>query len=212
MQEFRDLFTEESLAADIQLAVGQQTILFTDIVGSSRFYGARGDQGAFKEVRQHFTEVYEEVKKHRGAVVKTIGDAAMTAFADPVDAIKATEGMQRRFHPDRDDTVIRIRATLNTGSCIAVNLNTGIDYFGHTVNLAAKIQACAETGDIGFTQSVLDAPGVRAYLESKGAQLHEIPFETKSLADGCLVYRWNVHDTMKSESDPGAASATARAS
>ena len=81
-QEFRDLFSREALAADIQLDVGLQTILFTDIVGSSRYYQDRGDQGAFAAVRKHFVEIYRIVGAHNGAVVKTIGDAAMAAYCD----------------------------------------------------------------------------------------------------------------------------------
>ena len=44
------------------------------------------------------------IGQHRGAVVKTIGDAAMGAFNDPLDAVKAAAAIQRAFHPDRADT------------------------------------------------------------------------------------------------------------
>lgn len=45
--EFRDLFSEEAIATNLQLDIGLQTILFTDIVGSTRFYETEGDHGAF---------------------------------------------------------------------------------------------------------------------------------------------------------------------
>ncbi len=192
LQEFRDLFSKEYLAADIQLSVGEQTILFTDMVGSTSFYGSRGDPEAFMEVRRHFTEVYEEVRNHRGAVIKTIGDAAMAAFTDPVDAVEAAAAIMRRFHPNREDTSIRLRASLNTGPCIAVNLNSGIDYFGGTVNIASKLQALAEGGDIAFSDKTYSSPGVKASLERAGAHLDKQTFTHAALPEPIPVYRWHV--------------------
>ena len=56
------------------------SILFTDMVGSTQLYARRGDPGAFVEVKKHFDELFAIIRRHRGAVVKTIGDAAMGAF------------------------------------------------------------------------------------------------------------------------------------
>lgn len=191
LQEFRDLFSEEYLAADIQLDVGEQTILFTDMVGSTRFYAARGDPEAFIEIKKHFTELYEIVDRNHGAVVKTIGDAVMAAFGDPLDAVKASHEIHQRFDKDRDDTPIRLRISLNTGPCIAVNLQSNIDYFGGTVNLAAKLQACAESGEIAMAASVMDAPGVRSYVEAQNPSLEEISFQPRALDRAMAVTRWS---------------------
>lgn len=191
LQEFRDLFARESLAAEVNLAIGDQTILFTDMVGSTRFYETQGDPSAFKEVRRHFTELYDEVKKYRGAVVKTIGDAVMAAFADPVDALRAASGIQARFPISRRDTPVRLRITLNQGPCIAVNLNSAIDYFGRTVNIAAKLQSLAETGHIVFPRSVVSSPGVMSFLEEQGATLEELTMEHAAFTAPLLAYRWD---------------------
>lgn len=192
-QEFRDLFSDEYMATDMQLAVGEQTILFTDIVGSTRFYADRGDPGAFMEVKRHFVEVYEEVRAHRGAVVKTIGDAAMASFSDPVDALAASLAIHRRFHAGRADSPIRLRISLNTGPCIAVRLNSNIDYFGTTVNLAAKLQACAEAGEIAVARVTADAPGARDYLASVDARLRDIAFDAKALGEVVDVVHWDTN-------------------
>jgi hypothetical protein len=79
-QEFRDLFSEDYIGAGVRLGVGEQTRLFTDVVGSTAFYAARGDPAAFVEIKKHFDEVFAIVGDHRGAVVKTIGDAVMASF------------------------------------------------------------------------------------------------------------------------------------
>ncbi len=178
-QGFRDLFSQEALAADLKLEIGVQTILFTDLVGSTQFYEKEGDTVAFTEVRQHFLRTYEAVKAHDGAVVKTIGDAVMAAFVRPLDALKAAVEMQKYFNGHNPATRLRLRITLNTGSCLAVNLNSNIDYFGNTVNLAAKIQAIAGAGQIGFTPAVLEDDEAAAYLKGLGLAVEQVEFETK---------------------------------
>ncbi|HEX4924926.1 MAG TPA: DUF5939 domain-containing protein [Bdellovibrionales bacterium] len=154
LQEFRDLFSEEHLSADVKLSLGQQTILFTDIVGSTKFYQTEGDARAFKEVRDHFVEVFHEVKRHNGAVVKTIGDSVMGAFHTPEDALAAAIEIQLRFNEHRTDTHIRLRISVHTGPVIAVHLHQGIDYFGGTVNMAAKLQACADACEVALSEDV----------------------------------------------------------
>ncbi len=188
-QEFRDLFSEEYVATDVQLSVGEQSILFTDIVGSTRFYVDRGDPGAFMEVKKHFVEVYDLVKRHHGAVVKTIGDACMASFSNPIDAVACARAIHDCFCAGRDDTPIRVRASINTGPCIAVRLNSNIDYFGTTVNLAAKLQACAGAGEIALSQSTYDKPGVREYLAQQGAGVESLDFEARALGETLSVYR-----------------------
>ncbi len=193
LQDFRDLYAEEYLGADVQLAIGEQTILFTDMVGSTAMYALRGDPAAFVEVRRHFTDVFRLIGEHRGAVVKTIGDAAMGAFRDPLDAIKASAAIQRTFHPGRDDTPTRLRISLNTGPCIAVRLNTDIDYFGHTVNIAAKLQALAESWQIAMSDTTYRAPGVAAWLDAEGAVLEGCEYRSKAVPEGVQVKRWTLY-------------------
>jgi len=190
-QEFRDLFSEEYLASDVPLTVGEQTILFTDMIGSTKFYAAHGDPEAFMVVKRHFSDVFSIIADNRGALVKTIGDAAMAVFGDPVDALRASKQIHDRFHKDTKDTPIRLRISLHAGPCIAVNLNTAIDYFGNTVNLAAKLQACAESGQIAMSDTVAEAPGVREYLESEHAELETLPYASNTSSGDVAVTRWS---------------------
>jgi hypothetical protein len=111
-QEFRDLFSEDYISADVQLAVGQQSIFFSDIVGSTRFYAEAGDPGAFMKVRDHFAVLFDIVRENRGAVVKTIGDAVMAAFPSSVDAVRASEAVHLAFDGVKNDG-IRLRISLN---------------------------------------------------------------------------------------------------
>ena len=190
LQEYRDLFSEDYLSTDVQLAIGDQTILFTDIVGSTAMYAERGDPAAFMEVKNHFDEVFPVVARHRGAVVKTIGDAVMAAFSDPLDAVKASRDIHACFPPGRTDSATRLRISLNSGPCIAVKLNTGVDYFGQTVNLAAKLQSLAESWQVAMSESVLRAPGVAVWLEKENVTLEAVSFASKALREPLPVKRW----------------------
>jgi class 3 adenylate cyclase len=192
-QEFRDLFSEEYLGADVQLGIGEQTILFTDMIGSTAMYAQRGDPAAFVEVKRHFTDVFAIIAKNRGAVIKTIGDAAMGAFNSPLDAVKASKEIHDRFHGARTETLVRLRISLNTGTCIAVKLNTGIDYFGHTVNVAAKLQALAESFQIAMSHAVYSAPGVAQWLAEQGAPLEDLAYSSKAIPGPIAVKRWTVY-------------------
>ena len=191
-QEFRDLFSEQYLSADVQLSVGEQTIIFTDMIGSTEFYASHGDPDAFMKVKSHFTDVFHIVAHHHGAVVKTIGDAVMAAFGNPLDAVRASQGIHQCFHAERDDTPIRLRISIHAGPCIAVKLNTNIDYFGGTVNIAAKLQACAEGGQTAMSQTIVDAAGVLEFLRTEGAVLEDVMFSHKALREDVEVKRWTV--------------------
>jgi len=192
-QDFRDLFSEEYIGADVRLGVGEQTLLFTDVVGSTAFYAARGDPAAFVEIKRHFDEVFAIVGRNRGAVVKTIGDAVMATFVSPVDAVRASHQIHDAFHPGRTDTPIRLRISLNTGPCIAVRLNANADFFGGTVNVAAKLQALAEGYQIAMSEATYQAPGVAEYLAAHGADLETLSYTSKALNEPVGVRRWTVY-------------------
>jgi class 3 adenylate cyclase len=192
-QEFRDLFSEDYIAADVRLGVGEQTLLFTDVVGSTAFYASRGDPAAFVEIKKHFDELFAIVVSNRGAVVKTIGDAVMASFVSPLDAVRAARQVHDAFPPGRTDTPIRLRISLNTGPCIAVRLNANADFFGGTVNVAAKLQALAEGYQIAMSEATYRSPSVADYLAEQGAELEILSYTSKALPDPVTVRRWTVH-------------------
>ena len=189
-QDFRDLFSAEYIGADVRLGIGQQTLLFTDVVGSTAFYAERGDPAAFVEIKRHFDELFAIVAANNGAVVKTIGDAVMATFGDPADAVRASQLIHQAFHPTRADTPIRLRISLNTGPCIAVRLNANADYFGGTVNVAAKLQALAEGHQIAMSEATYQSPGVAELLA--GVTLEELEYTSKALPAPIRVRRWTV--------------------
>ena len=125
-------------------------------------------------------------------MVKTIGDAVMAAFGDPLDAVVCSKAIHDRFPPGCADSVAVLRISLNTGPCIAVKLNAGIDFFGNTVNLAAKLQAIAESGQVGMSATTLNAPGVREFITSHGVGLAETSLTLKGMPDTMPAWCWDV--------------------
>ncbi len=169
MQIFRDLFSTEVLRPGDEAAIGQVTLMFTDLKGSSAMYGRLGDAAAYRLVREHFAFLAAQIREHDGAIVKTIGDAVMAAFSDPDQALAAALAVQRnvaafnRAHGGGSADLV-IKLGLHVGPCIAVTLNGRLDYFGSTVNLAARLQAQSEGGDIVVSSELAADPAVAALL------------------------------------------------
>lgn len=161
-QTFRELFPMETMGPGEGLAVKRLALLFTDLKGSTALYERIGDMKAFELVRLHFGYLRECVSRHSGALVKTIGDAVMASFVDPIDALRAALDMQQRiarFNADAGSYLIGLKIGLHSGACLAVTLNDRLDYFGQTVNIAARIQALADANEIVVSDDVMSRPG-----------------------------------------------------
>lgn len=169
MQIFRDLFSTEVLRPGDEAGIGLVTLMFTDLKGSTAMYGRLGDAAAYRLVREHFAFLAAQIREHDGAIVKTIGDAVMAAFSDPAQALAAALAVQQnvmafnREHGAGREALI-IKLGLHAGPCIAVTLNGRLDYFGSTVNLAARLQAQSRGSDIVLSSSLAADPAVAARL------------------------------------------------
>jgi class 3 adenylate cyclase len=181
LQAFRDLFAEATLRPGDEAAVGQVALLFTDLRGSTALYERVGDAVAFNIVRDHFAFLAGIVRDHDGAVVKTIGDAVMASFGDPADAVKAALAMQARIadfnrsHGAGGELVLKVG--IHVGSSVMVSLNERLDYFGSTVNMAARLQGQSEGGDIVLSRSVAEDPAVKPLLAGVPARLESVPLK-----------------------------------
>ena len=165
LQVFRDLFASEALRPGEQISVGTLTVLFTDLKDSTRMYREIGDATAFGRVMDHFDVLKEAITDEDGALVKTIGDAVMAVFRHPAAGLRAMLHVQQRLSsPPGGLPPLTLKAGLHTGPCIAVTLNDRLDYFGSTVNLAARLEAQSAGGDVVVSSAVYDDPGVRELL------------------------------------------------
>ena len=177
-QTFRDLFRSETMVGSEGIGVKDLTLLFTDLKGSTALYDRIGDLKAFSLVQQHFDHLGRAVRDNSGAIVKTIGDAVMASFLNPVDAVKAALLMLseiEKFNAEQGAREIILKIGVHKGALIAVNLNDRLDYFGQTVNIAARVQGLADADEICVTEDVYGYPGVAALLSGTLA----VPEETR---------------------------------
>jgi class 3 adenylate cyclase len=165
LQVFRDLFASEALRPGEQISVGTLTVLFTDLKDSTRMYREIGDATAFGRVMNHFDILKEAITEEDGALVKTIGDAVMAVFRHPAAGLRAMLHVQQRLlSPPGGVSPLSLKAGLHTGPCIAVTLNDRLDYFGSTVNLAARLEAQSTADDVVISAAVYNDPAVRELL------------------------------------------------
>jgi class 3 adenylate cyclase len=169
LQVFRDLFAREALRPHERISVGSVALLFTDLLGSTRLYRDIGDAPAFGRVMSHFDILREAVAGEGGAVIKTMGDAVMAAFGRPAPALRAVIAAQRALAEAGTEPRLRLKAGLHVGPCIAVTLNGQLDYFGSTVNVAARLQGLARGGDVVVSSAVRADPEVEALLAESGS-------------------------------------------
>lgn len=178
LQVFRDLFASEALRPGEQISVGTLTVLFTDLKDSTRMYREIGDATAFGRVMNHFDVLKEAIAGEDGALVKTIGDAVMAVFRCPVGAVRAMLRAQEKLSAaDAGVEPLRLKAGLHTGPCIAVTLNERLDYFGSTVNMAARLEAQSTGDDVVISSEVYYDPEVRELLGDPDGGLTANRFE-----------------------------------
>jgi adenylate cyclase len=167
LQMFRDLFAAEALRPGEQISVGTLTVLFTDLRNSTQLYREIGDATAFGRVMSHFDVVRKSIANHDGAIVKTIGDAVMAVFRSAADGLLAMlEVQQALAEPSDGSRPLQLKAGLNTGPCIAVTLNDRLDYFGSTVNMAARLECLSSGSDVIISRSVYEDPRVQELIAS----------------------------------------------
>ena len=165
-QTFRDIYRTDTLDVDQRLKITSLTFLFTDLKGSTELYERVGDLAAYDLVRAHFRVLNEIVATERGAVVKTIGDAVMATFPTPDRAMAAALKMREALQDLKGDLLLKIG--IHEGPCLAVSLNDRQDYFGRTVNIAARVQGLATSRSIFATRRVVTDHEASKLLQSNG--------------------------------------------
>jgi class 3 adenylate cyclase len=158
LQEFRDLFSEEMLSPSESFSIRNLSFVFTDLKSSTEMYERLGDSKAFYLVKEHFKIMEEVVSEFDGGVVKTIGDAVMAVFQTAGQALNAARSMVERFeiynaeHQTQNQIIVKIG--IHAGPCIAVTLNDRIDYFGTSVNIAARVQGLSDGRTVMVSDNV----------------------------------------------------------
>ncbi len=167
MNEFRTLFSKEVLSPDTPISVGAVALMFTDLKASTALYEQIGEAPAYALVRRHFDLLRQSIASANGALIKTIGDSVMAAFLDPADAVESAFRMHKTINDDnaaRGEPALILKIGIHHGTCITVNSDDILDYFGTTANVAARIQKESRGGDIAITPEIWNDPNVQRVL------------------------------------------------
>jgi adenylate cyclase len=125
---------------------------FVDLAGYTRLTEERGDQAAAELADALAVQVERSSRAQGGTPVKWLGDGVMLHFRDPAGAVVAALGMVRRL-PEAG------LPPAHVGVAAGPVVVQGGDYFGRTVNLAARLAARAQAGQVLVTEPVARAAG-----------------------------------------------------
>ncbi|NUQ81600.1 MAG: adenylate/guanylate cyclase domain-containing protein [Bacteroidetes bacterium] len=187
---FRRHFSGQVVAEDAGLKIKSVTVLFTDLKKSTELYESIGDLNAYRLVRSHFNIMDLLIENNNGTIVKTIGDAVMAIFPKIEDGVNAAIDIQNHFASQKSPTPLVVKMGLHNGPALVVNLNNRIDYFGGTVNVAARVQGLSKGGDVFISKSVFDDPRSRQRLRGMPA-IFKYRAKLKGIRDDYFVYQLN---------------------
>ena len=187
---FRQLIFNQNLPQGQWLGVKRLVIFFSDLRRSTAFYHKLGDAEAYHWVREHFRVMFAAVEQYGGTAVKTIGDGIMGVFAKPDDALNAIATGMKGLSRLNDDAGLvgsdrlALKVGIHQGACIVVTLNGRLDYFGETVNIAARLAGLSTGGDVILSQDIVADTAIYQLAEKLG-DLHPLTAQLSGLP-GCF--------------------------
>ena len=124
------------------------TVLFTDIVDSTRHAVALGDRGWRELLECHDKVTRDEISRFQGCVIKHTGDGFLASFDGPTRAVRCATALAERM----PELGIEVRGGLHTGECELRDDDIG----GIAVHIAARIAALANAGEVVVSSTVKD--------------------------------------------------------
>lgn len=191
-QTFHDLFPAQVFKDAEGFGIKDVTILFTDLKGSTQLYQQIGDLNAYALVREHYGVLNTAILNHHGAIVKTIGDAIMANFNQPVEAVGAALEMLsglKKLNQSSPHGGLILKIGIHRGAAISVTLNNRIDYFGQTANIASRVQGSAGGDEIYLTEVIYTAPGVPELLKANHRKIESILIPLKGIDEPVKIYK-----------------------
>ncbi len=160
-------------------------ILAADVAGYSRLMGA-DEEGTLERLKALRRELVDpKIAEHHGRIVKTTGDGMLVEFASVVDAVRCAVAVQQAMPEQNTDVAADNRIELRIGINLGDVIVEGDDLYGDGVNIAARIEALADTGGVFVSNTVHDQVRDRLpfVFEDLGEQ------QVKNIARPVRVYR-----------------------
>ncbi len=175
-------------------------IFCADVAAYSRLMGS-DEEGTLAALKSHRRELIDPlITQHQGRIVKTTGDGMLIEFASVVDAVRCAvvvqQGMEDRNANIPEGQRIRFRIGINLGDII---IDEG-DIFGDGVNVAARLEALAEPGEICVSASVREQVGEKLPIGFADRGEHAV----KNITRPVHVYRIDKRAEVRTtaENDP----------
>lgn len=166
-------------------SIRKMAVLFTDVVGSSKYFKTFGDLAGREMLRKHQDLASQPIIEHGGAVVKVLGDSVMAYFTEPGEALKAAVKIQQKFQRNNNGkelkNQIRVRIGLHYGEGI---VEKG-DIYGDVVNITAKFIPLVQGDEIAISQELHDQ--MRHVTWAKFERMK--PNSTKEILRKLVIYR-----------------------
>ncbi len=167
---FRELFPGEILSPGQLISIATTTLMVTGLEGSDDLYATMGDARAFEAIHEHFRLLDERIRREGGAMVKTVGEGILAAFAESASAVKVGLELAGILASGALTRGLAIRAAVHRGPAMAATINEHLDYFGLTVAQSSALLKEAGPGDLILSQAVASDPGVVAALRARRAE------------------------------------------
>lgn len=160
-------------------------VLFTDVVGSTKYFKTHGDIRGREMLRTHHRMAISIVEEYGGSLIKEVGDSVLVYFPDPVDALNAAIKIQHRFFTHNQESIpedqIHVRIGLHHGKVIVEDK----DIYGDVVNVAAKLTNLAGGDQIFISHEIYEST-----RKSPSIQFESIDFwNMKNVPHGLKIYK-----------------------
>lgn len=153
------------------------TVLFADLVGSTKLYQSLGDVEAHRQVADCLDRMRSVVESSDGTLLRTVGDAVLASFEDADAACRAAIGIQR----SHVSLPLALRVGFHHGEAIA---DRG-DVYGNAVNISARVAAYAKADEICTTEDTFQQLGSEQRLRAHFLDRVIL----KGIADPMPIYR-----------------------
>jgi len=128
------------------------TVMFTDMQGSTALAETEGDIAYITLIKRQNDLLVPTLQTHNGHLVKKIGDGTLSYFIDAQDALNAALEIQKKIdlsnRMDSRNIPLKMRVGMHSGKAIFDDN----DIFGDVVNVAARFEQIAESGQILFSE------------------------------------------------------------
>ena len=189
----------KNLQEHLRLRKRDVTLLFTDIQASSAYWDRRGDLRGRLMIDFHNRLIFPIIKKNRGRIIKTIGDAVMAVFKRPCDAVTASVTIQQLMRTERrkNSDLPKIKIGIHSGPAIVEK----DDVFGDVVNVAKRICDRARGGEILLSTRSARRMRQKDYYLTRGDRFKP---KGKKLALTLYTCNWRLAPDSLAKLDPAA--------